>query len=246
MTPDQTKGIGHEKYPLNVHCSTPRAKFSSLSPYEQPFLRYSTFWVFPLTPYVKLSNCRLPRRVIACISYGKKCPHKVRMGSEENGEVAFWNFQLHILSCTPPLCTILLPYYYYLVYHKVWLRLDENWRSSVLKFCSHRVHVNENEEKIVKKIENWKFWKKNKNGLEVVWWRGSYPQNLAWIDAAADKVKQSLKEVAGGPTWHFRTRKNQKPEPVEIQDSPSLTLIVLSGDAMDLTRFTAATTIAAA
>ncbi len=47
-------------------------------------------------------------------------------------------------------------------------------------------HVNEKEKQIVK---NWKLWKKNptnKIGLEI-WWRASYPQNLAWIHAAVSE-----------------------------------------------------------
>ncbi len=37
--------------------------------------------------------------------------------------------------------------------------------------------------KIVKKIEH---FEKRKNSLEI-WWRGSYPQNLAWIHAAVSE-----------------------------------------------------------
>ncbi len=45
MTPNQTQGIGHQKYSTYMHCSTPSPKFSSVSLYDQPFLRYSTFYL---------------------------------------------------------------------------------------------------------------------------------------------------------------------------------------------------------
>ncbi len=43
MTPNQTQGIRHQKYPTYVHCSTPSPKFSFVSLYDQPFSRYCTF-----------------------------------------------------------------------------------------------------------------------------------------------------------------------------------------------------------
>ena len=46
----------HEKYPTHVHCSSPSPKFPFVSLYDQPFSRYSTFQVFPLTPMLKLQS----------------------------------------------------------------------------------------------------------------------------------------------------------------------------------------------
>ncbi len=57
MTLDQTQGIGHQKYLIHAHCSTPSPKFSSVSLHDQPFLRYSTFYDFPIDCHVKISKC---------------------------------------------------------------------------------------------------------------------------------------------------------------------------------------------
>ncbi len=45
-----TKSASH------VHYSIPSPKFSSVSLYDQPFSRYSTFVIFPLTPMLKFKN----------------------------------------------------------------------------------------------------------------------------------------------------------------------------------------------
>ena len=42
-SPYQPQGTGHQKYPTYVHCSIPSPKVSSVSLYDQPFSRYSTF-----------------------------------------------------------------------------------------------------------------------------------------------------------------------------------------------------------
>ncbi len=52
---NQTQEIGRQKYPTYVHYSTLSLKFSSVSIYDQPFLRYSTFR-FPIDSYVKISS----------------------------------------------------------------------------------------------------------------------------------------------------------------------------------------------
>ncbi len=54
MTPNQTQGIGHQKYPTYVYCSTPSPKFSSNWLYDQLFSRYCTFQDFPIDSYVKI------------------------------------------------------------------------------------------------------------------------------------------------------------------------------------------------
>ncbi len=52
-----------------------------------------------------------------------------------------------------------------LIYHKVWLRSDENWRSSVLKFFYPiGSHVNENEKKNRKNLKIENFEKRNWSG----------------------------------------------------------------------------------
>ena len=51
MTPNQTQGIGHHKYPTYMHCSTPSPTFSSVSLYDQPFLRHSA-----VTPILKFKS----------------------------------------------------------------------------------------------------------------------------------------------------------------------------------------------
>ncbi len=59
ITPNQTQGIGHQKYqyPTYVHCWTPPPpQFSSVSLYKQLFARYFTFQVFPLTPMLKFQS----------------------------------------------------------------------------------------------------------------------------------------------------------------------------------------------
>ncbi len=47
-----------------------------------------------------------------------------------------------------------------------------------------------------------KILKKEKNGLEI-WWRGSYPQHLAWIHAA---VSEKLEFTDDGRTDDGRLR----------------------------------------
>ncbi len=74
MTSNQTQGIRHQKYPTYVHYSTPSPKFSSVSLYDYPFLRYRHLRLSPLTPMLKFQSAtkflklgRLPRKVTACI-----------------------------------------------------------------------------------------------------------------------------------------------------------------------------------
>ncbi len=59
MTPDQTQRIGHEKYPLNVHCSIPQTPTQIFVPVA---LRLAVFEIFhtlgfPIDSHVKISKC---------------------------------------------------------------------------------------------------------------------------------------------------------------------------------------------
>ena len=74
LSPKQTQGIGHQKYPTYVHCSTPSRNFLSISLYDQPFSRYSTFKDFPIESHFKFQSATfflkiwpIARKVIACI-----------------------------------------------------------------------------------------------------------------------------------------------------------------------------------
>ena len=101
MTPNQTQGIRHQKYLTYVHCSTPSPKFSSVSLYDQPSLRYSTLR-FPIDSYVKISKCHKffnvwqivkipitlysPTTAVFIVKFGPDQMKTVR-------GVVFWNFQ---------------------------------------------------------------------------------------------------------------------------------------------------------
>ena len=91
MTPNQTQGIGHQKYCIYVHCSTPSPIFSSVLLYDYLFSRYSTFR-FPIDSYLKILKCH---KIFNTWPIGKKsnslystmvtqCPHKVWLTSDEN------------------------------------------------------------------------------------------------------------------------------------------------------------------
>ncbi len=53
--PNQTQGIGHQKYPTYVHCSSPSPKFSSTISrcWDIPNFR------FPIDSYIKISKCHI-------------------------------------------------------------------------------------------------------------------------------------------------------------------------------------------
>ncbi len=58
MTPHQTQGIGHEKYPTYVHCSTPDSQI-----FVHFALRLAVFEIFhilglPLTPMLKFQSAK--------------------------------------------------------------------------------------------------------------------------------------------------------------------------------------------
>ena len=57
--PKQIQGIGHQKHPIYVHCSTLSPKFSPVSLYDQPF--FETFHIlgFPLTPMLKFQSATI-------------------------------------------------------------------------------------------------------------------------------------------------------------------------------------------
>ncbi len=85
----------------------------------------------------------------------------------------------------------------------VWVRSDERWRRSsvskyLLPWCPMLMKAKKKKkEKNKQTNKNWilKYWK---NGLEV-WWRGSYPQSLAWIHAAVYE-KPGLRTTDGQRT----------------------------------------------
>ncbi len=64
MTPNQTQGIGHQKYPTYVHCSTPSPKFSSVSLYDQPFSRYCTSYDSIDSHVTSTTKCLIFRRTL--------------------------------------------------------------------------------------------------------------------------------------------------------------------------------------
>ena len=64
MTPNQTQGIGHQRSPIYVHCSTPCPKFSSASLYNQLFSRYCTFLDFAIDSHVNISRCHCPMSTV--------------------------------------------------------------------------------------------------------------------------------------------------------------------------------------
>ena len=53
MTANQTQGIGHQRSPTYVHCSTSCPNFSSISLYDHQFSRCWTFYDFPIDSHVK-------------------------------------------------------------------------------------------------------------------------------------------------------------------------------------------------
>ena len=74
-------------------------------------------------------------------------------------------------------------------------------RSSVLKFCSHWGPMLTRTKKKIVKI--WKL--KILKGLEI-WWRGSYPQNLACIHAAvSEKLEFTGRRTTEGRRTEGRT-----------------------------------------
>ncbi len=55
MTPNQTQGIGHQKYHTHVHCRTTSPKFLSVSLYNH-FQDIAHFRIFPLSPMLKFQS----------------------------------------------------------------------------------------------------------------------------------------------------------------------------------------------
>ncbi len=108
MTPNQTQGIRHQKYPRPVHCSTPSPKFSSVSLYDQPFSRYCTFTICPLTSMLKFQSAtkflifrKLPKHLLI-LHFFMTALLIIKFGSDriQNvGGVAFWNFHLDMVLC---------------------------------------------------------------------------------------------------------------------------------------------------
>ncbi len=57
MTPNQTQGIGHQKVPTYVHCSTQSSKFYPFRSTISRF-RYNIHILgFPIDSHVKISKC---------------------------------------------------------------------------------------------------------------------------------------------------------------------------------------------
>ena len=156
INPNQAQGIGHQKYPTYVYCRTPSPKFSSVSLYNPLFSRYCTFYDFPIVSHVKISKCHKIfnrwhiGKTFITLYFHIAALLIMKFGSDwikSVGGVAFWNFQPHMVLLTKiSKChknfnfwqsakTFITFSHDYLIYHKVWLRSDDNCRRSrVLTF----------------------------------------------------------------------------------------------------------------
>ena len=75
-----------------MHCNTPSTKVSSVSPHDQPFSRYCTFYDFPSNSHVKILRCHKIFIFLAdhqisynfIFPYGCRIDNKVWLRSDQN------------------------------------------------------------------------------------------------------------------------------------------------------------------